>query len=577
MRIALVHYTKPPVVGGVERVIADQAAALAGLGHEVEIVDFEGMAELERAVECRRVVGSPYLNPSRVINKHRHGLPHWHQDSTFCFITWRLADSLPAELVRNWNTDREIWEKAHPKPWTNEEAKEFQARFGDRLEEWLDQGAGRCLLAETICATEVEMALHFFNGQRYQLHSYVVMPNHVHVLVRLFDGFPVQKIVQNWKERSAKAINAALRQTGTVWMPGYFDRLIRSDDHFRFVSGYIASNPASAKLKAGFALWNADDSSALQKPDAILVHNIFTMPFNLEWTAQLHRIAATHPEIRWMNWVHDVAAVNPHYAHLDWSAPEFQRLCTPPPNAIHIAISEARRQDYARSTGLDAAKVHVIPNGIDPARVLALSHRITAAAEEGNWWESDVILVHPARILRRKNLEMGIHVTAQLKALGISARYAITGAPDPHQADGAAYFAELQAMIAALGVDDEVQFLAKDGGPLSEEDVRSLYAIGDALFFPSTGEGFGLPLLEAALHRLPIWCSDLPVHHEVLGDAASFFPANGDPAALAASLQNWIQSDAPSRLRRNVWQGSSWPRLCKERLEPLLTSAIETL
>ena len=59
MRIALVHYTKPPVVGGVERVIADQAAALAGLGHEVEIVDFEGMAELERAVECRRVVGSP--------------------------------------------------------------------------------------------------------------------------------------------------------------------------------------------------------------------------------------------------------------------------------------------------------------------------------------------------------------------------------------------------------------------------------------------------------------------------------------------------------------------------------------
>lgn len=220
MRIALLHYTKPPVIGGVERVIADQAQALRELGHEVVVVNREDMLELQNSMECRRVAGSPdptecrrvvdspFLNPSREIKKHRQGLPHWHQDGAFCFITWRLADSLPADLVRSWDIDRKTWEGAHPKPWTYEEAKEFQDRFGDRLEEWLDQGAGKCLLAEPRCATEVEKALQFFNGQRYQLHSYVVMPNHVHVLVRFFDGFPIQKVVQNWKERSAKAINA---------------------------------------------------------------------------------------------------------------------------------------------------------------------------------------------------------------------------------------------------------------------------------------------------------------------------------------------------------------------------------
>ena len=607
MRIALLHYTKPPVIGGVERVIADQAHALRELEHEVVVVAREDMLELQKSMECRRVVGSPhpmegrrvvgspFLNPSREIKKHRHGLPHWHQDGAFCFVTWRLADSLPADLVRSWEIDRKTWEEAHPKPWTTEVAKQFQDRFGDRLEEWLDQGVGRCLLAEPRCATEVEKALHFFDGQRYQLHSYVVMPNHVHVLVRFFDEFPIQKVVQNWKERSAKAINAALGQTGTVWMSGYFDRLIRSEEHLAFASQYIDSNPTRANLKMGFATWKADDSSALLTirnaddssalhttddssalpPAAIIAHNVFTMPFDLAWTAELHALAAAHPEIRWINWIHDVAAVNPHYAHLDWDSEDLKRLSLPPPNTVNVTVSEVRQQDYARATGLDPAQIHVIPNGVDPVRVLGLTQRIAAEADAGGWWQSDVILVHPARILRRKNLEMAIHVTAHLKSQGLAPRYLITGAPDPHQADGTAYFKELQKLIQTLDLPAEVTFLAAEGEPLTDDDIRSLYALGDALFFPSTGEGFGLPLLEAAIHRLPIWCSDLPVHREVLGTAAHFFPADGDPAVLAASLRDWIATDRDLQLRKRIWRKASWRQLCKERLEPLLTIGIE--
>ena len=86
MRIALVHYTKPPVVGGVERVIADQAAALTGLGHEVEIVDFEGMAELERAVECRRVVGSSSADLAPSATHPPEAVTRWRIETIFPFV-----------------------------------------------------------------------------------------------------------------------------------------------------------------------------------------------------------------------------------------------------------------------------------------------------------------------------------------------------------------------------------------------------------------------------------------------------------------------------------------------------------
>jgi glycosyltransferase involved in cell wall biosynthesis len=238
--------------------------------------------------------------------------------------------------------------------------------------------------------------------------------------------------------------------------------------------------------------------------DAVLIHNVMTMPFDLEWTRELQALAAEHPEIRWINWVHDVAAVNPAYAHLNWQEPV--------PPMLHVAVSEVRRADYARASGLPLESIHVIPNGIDLASVLGLTQRI-AALPLG---ERDLVLVHPTRLVRRKNIELGLRVLASLRSDGCDATYIITGAPDPHQADGLAYHRELKNLVNELDLAEHVLFLGETG-PLGDADVRSLYSIADALFFPSTGEGFGLPLLEALAHRLPIFCSNLPVHGEVLG------------------------------------------------------------
>lgn len=308
---------------------------------------------------------------------------------------------------------------------------------------------------------------------------------------------------------------------------------------------------------------------------AVLVHNVLTMPFDLEWAAELRQMASeSAPAVLWINWVHDVAAVNPYYAHLPWQEERYALLAKPVIGTVTVAVSEARRQDYVIASGLRTEAIRVIPNGLDFAQVLGLTDRIAALRLE----ERELVLVHPARLIRRKNIELGLQVTACLRHQGCDAVYAVTGAPDPHQADGLAYYEGLRRLASDLGLTAPaeglpgVYFLGEEGG-LSEADVRALYACGDALFFPSTGEGFGLPLVEASAHRLTLFCSNLPVHREVLGESAVYFDPTDDPAAISARIMQWWRSDPFPRHRRQLWQRYEMVKICQEHLEPLLAAA----
>lgn len=299
--------------------------------------------------------------------------------------------------------------------------------------------------------------------------------------------------------------------------------------------------------------------------DAVIVHNLFTMPFDLDWTLELREMAAASPKVRWINWIHDVAAVNPYYAHLPWLEADYMMLSEPVPNAVCVAVSEARRWDYARDSGVGLSEIQVIPNGIDLTEVLGLTERVAAL----QLWRHDLILFHPTRLIRRKNIELGIEVCAALRDLGCPAAYVVTGAPDPHQADGVRYFEELRALAGERGVANQVRFLGQEGD-LSDADVRGLYALADCLFFPSKGEGFGLPLLEAVLHRLPVFCSDLAVHREVMEGRGETFSLGAAPVEIACQILNWAATAPEIARRREVWRQHDMLKICQERLEPLL-------
>jgi type I restriction enzyme R subunit len=118
------------------------------------------------------------------------------------------------------------------------------------MEAWLDQGRGACLLRQPRIREIVCGALHHFNGARYALASYVVMPNHVHVVFQPMGNCLIEDIVHSWKSYTSKEIQKLTQQSGALWQRGYWDRLMRSQVHLDRCIRYIEENPSDAGLKS---------------------------------------------------------------------------------------------------------------------------------------------------------------------------------------------------------------------------------------------------------------------------------------------------------------------------------------
>jgi mannosylglucosylglycerate synthase len=307
---------------------------------------------------------------------------------------------------------------------------------------------------------------------------------------------------------------------------------------------------------------------------AVIVHNAFTMHFDLALTQGLRELAqSTQHTTRWINWVHDVAAVNPHYAHLPWTEPQLQSLCLAPEGCAHVAVSLIRQQQYQTLTQLPAEQIHTVPNGVDVQKILGLTPRVADWVRQHQLWEKDYVIVHPTRLVRRKNIQLGLRITAALqKEQQLSVAYLITGAPDPHNTDSLAYAAELQQLVHELGLEHSAHFLGADA-PLSDEDVRSLYSVSDALVFPSLSEGFGLPIVEAALHSVPVFCSDIPAHREIGQSIANFFDLEEDPGLIAYSLAMNEAVTARYLRRSTLASWLDWDAITQRQLLPLLQRA----
>lgn len=197
-----------------------------------------------------------FFNPRRDIEKTAHNLPHWQQEEVPVFVTFRLADSLPQELLKAYLSERERFLLTHPEPWDEATEVSFHGLFSDRLDEALDAGYGSCALGVSGVAEIVKERLHYLDGDLYQLQSYVIMPNHMHVLFTMKDAAALPVILKGWKGVSSRLIHkAGLSTLNPFWQADYFDRLIRSSEHWETVKAYMRENPAKAGLKHGFVVW----------------------------------------------------------------------------------------------------------------------------------------------------------------------------------------------------------------------------------------------------------------------------------------------------------------------------------
>ena len=174
----------------------------------------------------------------------RDYLPHFDRPGLIQGITFRLADSMPAEVIAQWRD-----ELAHLPE--GEQKAEFQRRIAD----YLDAGHGECLLRDPRIARIVEDSLLHFDGERYRLLAWVVMPNHVHALAEMHATHTLAEVVHSWKSFTAHEANKLLGRKGEFWQREYHDRYIRDGEHLEFARNYIERNPVKAGLCAKAEDW----------------------------------------------------------------------------------------------------------------------------------------------------------------------------------------------------------------------------------------------------------------------------------------------------------------------------------
>jgi len=191
---------------------------------------------------------------STIQRRQGHHLPHWTKSGATYAVNFRLADSLPASVLDAWRQERkEILAAARQqdRPLTTHEEMELDRLYSTRIAAFLDSGHGACHLAKPEIASMVQDALRHFDGQRYDLIAWCIMPNHVHVMVRPLEGHNLAGILHSWKSFTAKQANQQLGETGSFWQEESYDHLIRDEDDFHYQLTYLLQNPE----KAGLADW----------------------------------------------------------------------------------------------------------------------------------------------------------------------------------------------------------------------------------------------------------------------------------------------------------------------------------
>jgi REP element-mobilizing transposase RayT len=192
--------------------------------------------------------------------RNRGRIPHWEKEEGLYFLTFHLADSLPASVLEKIAERHRILEAAKENDANLlPEQKALLAEYSRaRIEEYFDRGAGSGPFLDLRVSGAMAAALRFREGKHYRLLAWCIMPNHVHVVVRLFPGQELAKVVKAWKNFSAKAANLALGRKGRFWQREYYDRLIRNGEELDRAIRYIVENPAKAGLKNWTWVWSAD-------------------------------------------------------------------------------------------------------------------------------------------------------------------------------------------------------------------------------------------------------------------------------------------------------------------------------
>jgi glycosyltransferase involved in cell wall biosynthesis len=317
---------------------------------------------------------------------------------------------------------------------------------------------------------------------------------------------------------------------------------------------FQAVNAVKKRLRPLFIGW-----------DCTIVHNVMTMPFHLAATQVVSELAEEGNRV--LAWTHDLAANNQ-----DYSLPRnrvFDMIRERQHDIEYVAISDTRAREFRDLTGTSADAV--VPNGLDLSAALELTTEVSGLLAEIN--SQEAILLYPTRILQRKNLGLALQILAALLEIDFPAWLFITGAANGYNPGAKAHFAGLQQQASALGVTDRVRWV-NEYFFVDDAQLRSLYLVSDALLFTTKQEGFGLPILEAAAFRLPIFCSDIEPLRSNLPPGSIPFDLRSSPRNISLAIAESLKQDRGFLSRKLVLQRHSARDLYRAKIEPLLQRKI---
>lgn len=307
----------------------------------------------------------------------------------------------------------------------------------------------------------------------------------------------------------------------------------------------------------------------LTRFDVLIAHNVGSLNKNLALTAAVKRLAESG--VRTILWHHDLAWTTPRYRSELHEGYPWDLLRTAWTEAVHVTVSEPRRQELAALTGMPSDQIHVISNGLDAGRFLKLEAQTQDFIRQFNLLGVSPLLLLPVRITPRKNIELAVRALAEVRGRYPKARLVITGPLGPHNPANAAYFKRLTDLRESLGLKENVIFLAEHAADyIPDEVIADFYQIADALLLPSREEGFGIPVIEAGLVGMPVFCADIAQLRELGGHFATYFSPDAPPDQVSKLIVERLSNDFTFAQRQRVKNNYTWQRIYTEKIKPLL-------
>jgi glycosyltransferase involved in cell wall biosynthesis len=302
----------------------------------------------------------------------------------------------------------------------------------------------------------------------------------------------------------------------------------------------------------------------MRDADVLVAHNVLTMHKSLALVEALAHLART-VRTRMIAWTHDIAWIDARYATERHPGPPWDLIARPLPRVRYVAVSVERVHELKALFGRET-RVDVVSNGIDLAARLGLSPAGARLAERLGLYDADPLLLLPARLTRRKRIEVAIDALAALRTTSPRAALVITGSPGPHNVANREYAEQLAQRAART---NGVHLLDALRVRVTDRVMSDLFALADAVVLPSEAEGFGIPVLEAGAHGVPVICSQIRSLEALAGNFATYVPPDADGRTIAAAVEARLRDDRVAGLRRRAKQ-HAWGPILRDQVVPLV-------